>query len=59
MKAAAVGLDDQGDVRPIEVDSVLVDVDLRQWLAQPGSPGDRNEQPLELRVSEDECRTVD
>lgn len=39
--AQPVGLDDQAEVRPEEVDSEVVEVSLRQRRGQTGAPGDR------------------
>ncbi len=52
--AQPVGLDDQAELRPEEVDSEAVEVSLRQRRGQTGAPGDRQEAPLELGLGEGE-----
>src|SRR4051794_16334807 len=53
MKATAVGLDDQVEFGPEEVDAEAVDAVLRLRQREAGSPGDRQKEALEVAVGED------
>jgi hypothetical protein len=52
--AQAVGLDDEVELRPEEVDPVAVDLALGKGPRQTGAPCDREEQALEVAVGERE-----
>jgi hypothetical protein len=57
--ADAVGLDDQPERAPVEVDLEAVDPGARLGQRQAGAAGDREESPLELGVGEGERATVE
>jgi hypothetical protein len=57
--AQAVGLDDQAEVRPEEVDSVSIDSLLGERLREPGPARNPQESLFELGVGEGEGRTVE
>jgi len=57
--AQAVGLDDQAEVGPVEVDVESVELDLRLGLGQADAAADRPEALLELRVGERERAEVE
>lgn len=52
MIAKAVGLDDQSQVRPEEIDFVVVDHRFGDQLGNPSRAGDWAEEHLEVRVGE-------
>src|SRR4051794_17682629 len=56
MEAQAVGLDDQVESRPVEVDAAAVEVPLR---LRPRKAGDAGEALLEHRVGDDERVAVE
>jgi hypothetical protein len=57
--AQAVGLYDEAEIRPVEIDSEPADVLLRQGLRKAGPSRDRQESPLELGVSEHELASFE
>ncbi len=57
--AQAVALDDEPELRPVEVDPVRPEVALRARLREAGAARDRDEEALELGVGEDEGGRVE
>jgi hypothetical protein len=57
--AQAVRLDDQSQLRPVEVDAIAVEPLLREGWRQPGATRDRKKPALELRVGERECEPIE
>jgi len=57
--AEGVGLDDELQVGPVEVDFEFVDEDFGQRLREAGGEGDRAEESLELGVGEAEGVAVE
>src|SRR5437899_599166 len=57
--AEAVGLDDQPEVRPVEVDLEAVHPRLRLWLWEAGPACDGEEDALELGGCKDEGEAVE
>ena len=57
--AEAVGLDDEAEIGPVEVDPEAMEPDLGPRLREAGAAGDRDEAALELGVGEKKGAAVE